>query len=106
MVMTGVEARTFWWAIVSMLAVGAIVVFREIRRYRGLNGLNIYRERRYLRQFHSDETGQGMIEYLLVVCLIAMAVTSGMNTAASYIDSAFVRVGQRVAAVVCGCQPS
>jgi len=49
-----------------------------------------------LRGLHNDQSGQGLVEYLLIVALVALAVTAGMSTAASYINSAFVRVGQRI----------
>ena len=46
--------------------------------------------------FHNDESGQGLVEYLLIVALVALAATAGMTQAASYINSAFVRVGQKL----------
>jgi Flp pilus assembly pilin Flp len=49
-----------------------------------------------LKEFHNDESGQGMVEYLLVVALVALAATAGMTQAASYINSAFIRVGQKL----------
>jgi len=47
-------------------------------------------------KFHNDEIGQGLVEYLLIVALVALAATAGMTQAASYINSAFVRVGQKL----------
>ena len=38
---------------------------------------------------HKDQAGQGLVEYLLVLALIAVAATAGMNTLASGINSAF-----------------
>ena len=49
-----------------------------------------------LKGLHNDERGQGMVEYLLVVALVALAATAGMSQAASYINSAFIRVGQKL----------
>jgi len=46
--------------------------------------------------FHNDESGQGLVEYLLIVALVALAATAGMSSAASYINSAFVRIGQKL----------
>jgi Flp pilus assembly pilin Flp len=46
--------------------------------------------------FHNDESGQGLVEYLLIVALVALAATAGMTQAASYINSAFVRIGQKL----------
>jgi pilus assembly protein Flp/PilA len=39
------------------------------------------------------EDGQDLIEYALVVALIAFAATAGMSTLASAINSAFASVG-------------
>ena len=51
---------------------------------------------RLFNQFHIDESGQGLVEYLLIVALVALAATAGMSSAASYINSAFDRIGQRL----------
>jgi len=48
------------------------------------------------RAFHADESGQGLVEYLLIVALVALAATAGMSSAASYINSAFIRVGGKL----------
>ena len=39
------------------------------------------------------ENGQDLVEYALVVALIAFAATSGMKTLASDINSAFFKIG-------------
>ena len=49
-----------------------------------------------MKGLHNDERGQGLVEYLLIVALIALAATVGMSSAASYINSSFTRVGQKV----------
>jgi Flp pilus assembly pilin Flp len=49
-----------------------------------------------LKALHSDEGGQGLVEYLLIVALVALAATAGMSSAASYINSAFIRIGQKL----------
>lgn len=46
--------------------------------------------------FHNDESGQGLVEYLLIVALVALAATAGMSSAASYINSAFIRIGGKL----------
>ena len=48
------------------------------------------------RAFHADESGQGLVEYLLIVALVALAATAGMSSAASYINSAFDRIGAKL----------
>jgi Flp pilus assembly pilin Flp len=50
----------------------------------------------FVNRFHNDESGQGLVEYLLIVALVALAATAGMTQAASYINSAFVRVGAKL----------
>ena len=49
-----------------------------------------------INKFHNDESGQGLVEYLLILALIALAATAGMSSAASYINSAFVKVGGKL----------
>jgi len=55
---------------------------------------------RSLKQFHDNESGQGLVEYLLIVALVALAATAGMASAASYINSAFTRIGEKVGGYV------
>ena len=50
----------------------------------------------WLKGFHNDESGQGLVEYLLIIALVALAATAGMSQAASYINSAFIRMGQKL----------
>jgi pilus assembly protein Flp/PilA len=40
-----------------------------------------------------DEAGQDLIEYALVVALIALAATAGMNSLATAINGAFSGIG-------------
>jgi Flp pilus assembly pilin Flp len=51
---------------------------------------------RLLKRLHNDESGQGLVEYLLIVALVALAATAGMSSAASYMNSAFDRIGQKL----------
>jgi Flp pilus assembly pilin Flp len=53
-----------------------------------------------LREFHQDETGQGLVEYLLILALIALAATAGMSQAASYINSAFIKMGSKLGSYI------
>jgi len=55
---------------------------------------------RLLTILHNDQSGQGLVEYLLIVAFVALAATAGMTVAASYINSAFVKLGQKVGGYV------
>jgi Flp pilus assembly pilin Flp len=50
--------------------------------------------------FHNEESGQGLVEYLLIVALVALAATAGMSSAASYINSAFIRIGGKLGSYI------
>ena len=45
-----------------------------------------------LQRLHQDEEGQGMVEYLLILALVAFAATAGMGALASGLNSAFEMV--------------
>ena len=45
---------------------------------------------------HKDEAGQGLVEYMLIIALVALAATAGMSTLASYLNSAFTAVGSKI----------
>jgi pilus assembly protein Flp/PilA len=44
-------------------------------------------------RLHKDEAGQGLVEYLLILALVAFAATAGMTTLASGLNSAFGKIG-------------
>ena len=44
----------------------------------------------------ADERGQDLIEYALVVALIAFAATAGMDTVANKINTAFSNIGNKL----------
>jgi pilus assembly protein Flp/PilA len=44
-----------------------------------------------------DESGQDLIEYALVVSLIALAATASMSAVATSISTAFAKVGSKMA---------
>jgi pilus assembly protein Flp/PilA len=48
-------------------------------------------------QLLKDENGQDLIEYALVVALIAFAATAGMGTLANNINTAFTNMGTKLA---------
>jgi pilus assembly protein Flp/PilA len=43
-----------------------------------------------------NDNGQDLIEYALVVALIAFAATAGMSTVANDINAAFTNIGTKV----------
>ena len=47
-------------------------------------------------QYLMNEDGQDLIEYALVVALIALAATAGMSSLASSINQAFTSIGTTV----------
>lgn len=47
-----------------------------------------------------DEQGQDLIEYALVVALIAFSAISGMNTVATNINAAFTNLGTKVSTYI------
>ena len=48
---------------------------------------------RALLRLHRDENGQGLVEYLLILALVAFAATAGMGSLASGLNSAFSQIG-------------
>jgi len=40
-----------------------------------------------------EDSGQGLVEYVLILALIAFAAVAGMSSLASSINSAFAKVG-------------
>jgi pilus assembly protein Flp/PilA len=49
-----------------------------------------------LRKALTREDGQDLVEYALIVALIALAATAGMNTLAQDLSSAFSSIGTSV----------
>ena len=46
-----------------------------------------------LQDLISHEEGQDLVEYALVVALIALAATAGMNSLASAVNTGFTNIG-------------
>ena len=46
-----------------------------------------------LLRLHRDEEGQGLVEYMLIVALVAFSATAGMSSLASSLNSAFSEIG-------------
>ena len=51
-------------------------------------------------RLHRDESGQGLVEYLLILALVAFAATAGMNALATGLNSAFNSIGSIVSAYI------
>ena len=47
-------------------------------------------------RLHQDEAGQGLVEYLLILALVAFAATAGMGSLATGLNSAFSAVGVKL----------
>lgn len=56
--------------------------------------------RNLITQLHKDEEGQGLVEYLLILALVAFAATAGMGSLASYLNLAFSDVGSLLGAYI------
>ena len=61
---------------------------------------DLWGEKTVVRQFlnslvrlRQDESGQGLVEYLLILALVAFAATAGMTSLASGLNSAFSKIG-------------
>lgn len=55
---------------------------------------------RLINSLHRDESGQGLVEYLLILALVAFACTAGMDVLASGLNTAFSEVGSLVNAYI------
>ena len=53
-----------------------------------------------LARLHKDEAGQGLVEYLLILALVAFACTAGMKVLASGLNTAFSEIGSLVNAYI------
>jgi pilus assembly protein Flp/PilA len=53
-----------------------------------------------LKRFHRDEAGQGLVEYVLIVALVAFGAIAGMADLAGALNSAFNAVGSKVGSYI------
>src|SRR2546427_12105495 len=60
--------------------------------------------RNALVRLHNDEAGQGLVEYLLILALVAFAATAGMNTLAAGLTSALAKVGNIIWPYISWCR--
>jgi pilus assembly protein Flp/PilA len=52
---------------------------------------------KWLIALDQDEAGQGLVEYVLIIALVAFAATAGMSALAVKINAAFVAIGALLA---------
>ena len=45
-----------------------------------------------LLRLRNDEAGQGIVEYMLIIALVAFAATAGMSSLASGVNSAMTKI--------------
>lgn len=50
-----------------------------------------------LNRLHQDESGQGLVEYALIIALVGFAAVIGMDTLAVDINEAFSNIGSVLA---------
>ena len=53
-----------------------------------------------LTAFRRDETGQGLVEYVLIIAIIAFAAVGAMGTLATDVNSAFTAIGSVVTSAI------
>jgi len=53
-----------------------------------------------LSRLHNDETGQGLVEYALILALVAFAAVVAMQTLAKDINNAFTGIGSILSSYV------
>jgi pilus assembly protein Flp/PilA len=51
-------------------------------------------------KLHKDEAGQGLVEYALILALIAFAAVVAMQTLATDINNAFTGIGTKLSGLV------
>jgi pilus assembly protein Flp/PilA len=53
-----------------------------------------------LGKLHSDDAGQGLVEYALIIALVAFAAVVAMQTLANDINNAFTGIGNLLSSYV------
>ena len=53
-----------------------------------------------LNRLHKDEAGQGLVEYALILVLVAFAAVVAMGTLAQDINNAFLGIGKTLSSYV------
>jgi pilus assembly protein Flp/PilA len=85
------KRRTSWWA--KCFSQCEEIKMRDITLSLYVRLQNL---RSSLRNLAADGRGQDLIEYALVVALIAFAAAAGMTTVATKINAAFTNIGTKL----------
>ena len=59
--------------------------------------------KRILRHFYEDETGAAMVEYALLVALIALVAIVGVSAVGTNINAQFTRISCKLASPTASC---
>ena len=79
------------------LPLGGVRRMDATNTLKGANSMKDFLTKWYVKaQIFREDNGQDLIEYALVVALIAFAATVGMSTVASRINAAFGAIGNKV----------
>lgn len=62
--------------------------------------LKLYLKAQTMRDALKDESGQDLIEYALIVALVAFAATAGMTSLATGINTAFTNIANTLGAYI------
>jgi pilus assembly protein Flp/PilA len=89
--MAGLFPDSATWSVFWLMGCGAVSRFQAQFKEKKMGQMISL-----MKNLYNDESGQGLVEYLLIVALVALAATAGMSSAASYINSAFERIGQKL----------
>jgi pilus assembly protein Flp/PilA len=74
----------------------SVVSHAPPRRWNSEKLLQTFKEKtmkNLMLQLHKNEAGQGLVEYALIIALVAFAAIVGMNTLATDINLAFSNIG-------------
>ena len=59
----------------------------------------------WLRRFRQDETGAAMVEYALLVALIALVAIVGVTATGTSINAQFTKISCKIASPTAACEP-
>lgn len=59
---------------------------------------------RVLRRFSKDESGAAMVEYALLVALIALVAIVGVSATGTSLNAQFAKISCKIASPAAGCE--